>query len=94
MPSRCRPIGCKTAWNFSPRWIATWTRAGSRDYVERPDPLQRCQIVADKLLTGIMNNNETTAQFMAAYILTRMPGVIGVDVDTSGEIQNTQVLYA
>jgi len=66
----------------------------SRDYVERPDPLQRCQIVADKLLTGIMNNNETTAQFMAAYILTRMPGVIGVDVDTSGEIQNTQVLYA
>ena len=66
----------------------------SRDYVERPDQSQRCQIVADKLLTGIMNNNETTAMLMAAYILARMPGAIGVDVDTTGEIQNTEILYA
>jgi hypothetical protein len=31
---------------------------------------------------------------MAAYIALRMPGVLGVDVDASGEMQNTQLLYA
>ncbi len=66
----------------------------SREYVERPDPAQRCQIVADRLLTSIMNNNEATAAMMAAYIVTRAPGAIGADVDTTGEMQNTRLLYA
>jgi hypothetical protein len=66
----------------------------SRQFVERPDPLQRCQIVADKLLTSIMQENQATAMLMAGYIALRMPGAIGVDIDTSGEMQNTQVLYA
>jgi hypothetical protein len=66
----------------------------SRDFVECPDQLQRCQIVADKLLTGIQNGNEATAMLMAAYIVTRMPGAVGVDIDTSGEIQGTELLYA
>jgi hypothetical protein len=65
----------------------------SRDYVEQPDAVQRCQIVADKLLTSIMNNNETTAMLMAAYILVRMPSAVGVDVDTGGEMQGTELLY-
>ena len=66
----------------------------NREYVERPDSTQRCQIAADRLLTSIMNNNEATATMMAAYIVTRTPGVIGVDVDTTGEMQNTALLYA
>lgn len=66
----------------------------SREYVARPDRMQRCQIVADRLLTSIMNNNEATATMMAAYIVTREPGIIGVDVDTAGEMQNTELLYA
>lgn len=66
----------------------------SREYVERPDRMQRCQIVADRLLTSIMNNNEATAAMMAAYIVTCQPGVIGVDVDTTGEMQSTELLYA
>ncbi|MBI5612604.1 MAG: hypothetical protein HY942_06035 [Gammaproteobacteria bacterium] len=66
----------------------------SRDFVECPDQLQRCQIVADKLLTGIQNGNEATAMLMAAYIVARMPGAVGVDIDTSGEIQGTELLYA
>ena len=65
----------------------------SRDYVECPDQLERCQFVADKLLTNIVNQNETAAMLMAAYIIKRMPGVAGVDVDTTGEIQNTELLY-
>jgi len=66
----------------------------SRQYVEQPDAMQRCQIVADKLLTSIMQNNQATAMLMAGYIALRMPGSIGVDIDTSGEMQNTQLLYA
>jgi hypothetical protein len=66
----------------------------SRQFVERPDRLQRCQIVADKLLTSIMNDTHATAMLMAGYIVLRMPGVIGVDIDAAGEMQNTALLYA
>ncbi len=66
----------------------------SREFVERPDRLQRCQIVADKLLTSIMNDNQATAMLMAGYIALRMPGAIGVDIDAAGEIQNTELIYA
>ena len=66
----------------------------SRAFVERPDPLQRCQIVADKLLTSIMNGNQPTTMLMAGYIALRMPGAIGVDIDASGDMQNTVLLYA
>jgi hypothetical protein len=66
----------------------------SREFVERPDRLQRCQIVADKLLTSLSQGNEATAMLMASYIALRMPGAVGVDVDAQGEMQNTEVLYA
>lgn len=66
----------------------------SRQFVRQPDQLQRCQIVADRLLTGIMGGNEATAQLMAGYIASRVPGVVGVDIDDSGEMQNTELLYA
>jgi hypothetical protein len=66
----------------------------SREFVERPDRLQRCQIVADRLLTGLTQGNEATAMLMAAYIALKMPGAIGVDVDATGEMQNTEVLFA
>ena len=65
----------------------------SRQFVERPDRLQRCQIVADKLLTSIMLGNAATTMLMAAYIAMRMPGAIGVDIDTAGEMQHTVLLY-
>jgi len=65
----------------------------SREFVAQPDRLQRCQIVADKLLTGIMQGNESTVMLMAGYIALRMPGAVGVDIDASGEMQNTELLY-
>jgi len=65
----------------------------SRQFVERPDRLQRCQIVADKLLTSIMDRNHATAMLMAGYIALHMPDAIGVDIDASGEMQNTELLY-
>jgi hypothetical protein len=66
----------------------------SREFVARPDRLQRCQIVADRLLTSLSQGNEATAMLMASYIALRMPGAIGVDIDAQGEMQNTALLYA
>ena len=66
----------------------------SREFVARPDRLQRCQIVADKLLTSLAHGNQATAMLMASYIALRMPGAIGVDIDAQGEMQNTELLYA
>lgn len=65
-----------------------------REFVDRPDRLQRCQIVADRLLTSLTQGNEATAMLMAAYIALRVPGAIGVDIDATGEMQNTEILFA
>lgn len=66
----------------------------SRDFVPQPDRLQRCQIVADRLLTSLMQGNEATAMLMAGYIALRVPGAVGVDIDATGEMQNTELLFA
>lgn len=66
----------------------------SREFVAQPDRLQRCQIVAEKLLTSLHNGNAASAMLMAGYIAVRMPGAIGVDIDDAGEMQNTELLFA
>jgi hypothetical protein len=66
----------------------------SREFVARPDRLQRCQIVADKLLTSLTQGNEATAMLMASYIALRMPGATGVDIDAQGDMQNTELIYS
>lgn len=63
----------------------------SRTWIDAPDSIQRCQIAADRLYTALQNQNETLAQLMAAYILTRVPGVQRVVVDTAGEMLDTEV---
>ena len=65
----------------------------SREFVGSPDRLQRCQIVADRLLSSLTTGNEATAMLMAGYIALRMPGAVGVDIDAAGEMQNTELLY-
>jgi hypothetical protein len=64
------------------------------EFVERPDREQRCQIAANKLLTSLSAANETMVTLMAGYILSRLPGVSGVDIDTGGEMLNTRFHYA
>lgn len=61
----------------------------SREWVERPTQLQRCQIAADRLNTAINNRNETMVTLMAGYILAHMPQVRVVHIDTDGEMQET-----
>lgn len=65
----------------------------SRDWVESPDRLQRCQIVADKLLTALEKEHEKLGMLMAGYILSRAPDVEAVDIDIHGEIQNTSFTF-
>lgn len=65
----------------------------SRDWVANPDPVQRGQIVADKLLTALETENQKLGLLMAAYLLSRMPGLKGVELDTRGEIQNNRFLF-
>jgi len=64
----------------------------SREWVEKPDPTQRCQIVADKLMAALQADNPQMVSLMAAYIISRAPGVIGVRIDSSGEMQETELL--
>jgi hypothetical protein len=60
----------------------------SREWVASPDRLQRCQIVANKLLTALETENDKLGRLMAGYILARLPGVESVELDIQGEIQN------
>lgn len=64
----------------------------SRDWVESPDPEQRCQIAADKLLTAVETDNEKLLMLMAAYILHTMPGVKSVNIDISGDMNETDII--
>jgi hypothetical protein len=64
-------------------------RQMSKSWVENPDQLQRCQIAADRLFTSIHLNKKQTAIMMAAYIIDRMPEVKIIDIDTTGNMEET-----
>jgi hypothetical protein len=64
----------------------------SRQWVDKPSTMERCQIVADKLAMALNADNPQMVSLMGGYILTRMPGVKGVQVDASGEIQETEFI--
>ena len=63
------------------------------EFVESPDTAQRCQIAANKLLVSVSAQNQLLVQLMAGYILKRMPGIKTVDIDTAGEMLNTDFLF-
>jgi len=63
------------------------------EYVESPNTMQRCQIAANKLLVSVSAQNRLLVELMAGYILKRLPGVKVVDIDTSGEMLNTEFKF-
>lgn len=65
----------------------------SREWVDAPDRLQRCQIVADKLLSALEKENQRLGLMMAGYIVARLPNVEAVEFDLQGEIQNNQFRF-
>ncbi len=64
----------------------------SRQWVESPDRFQRCQIVADKLMVAHSEGNDIMVKLMAAYMLSRLPGIVGVRVNTEGEMTETELV--
>ncbi len=64
----------------------------SRSWVEKPDLYQRCQIVADRILGALHTENRKMVMLMSGYILSRVPHVEEVVVDTSGDITLTDVV--
>lgn len=64
----------------------------SRDWVDHPDPVQRCQIVGDKMLTAMHNDNRQMLLLLSAYVLARMPGVSAIRIDTNGEMLETELV--
>ena len=58
----------------------------SRKWVDSPDSEQRCQIVADKLLTALSNGNQQSSLLLAAYILKRMPQVRVIRMNVEGDM--------
>jgi hypothetical protein len=64
----------------------------SRFWVEKPDLYQRCQIVADRVLGAFHTENKKMLLLMAGYILSRVPQVQEVIVDTSGDITLTEIV--
>ena len=64
----------------------------NREWVDNPNTLQRCQIVADRLADAINNENETLSCLLAGFIVSRMPNVKEVRVDTDGEMAETEFI--
>lgn len=64
----------------------------SRTWVESPDTYQRCQVAADKVLGALHKDNRNLMMLWSGYILSRMPGVGEVVVDTKGDITETVIL--
>lgn len=64
----------------------------SREWVNDLSTVQRCQVVADRLLTAMENQNQPSAMLMAGYIMTRMPQIITVHINSDGDITQTQLL--
>jgi hypothetical protein len=62
------------------------------EWVEQPDLVNRCQIVADKLLNAAAGGNENLVLMMAAYILDRVPDAVEIIIDTGGEPFNTEIV--
>jgi len=66
----------------------------SRDWVQKPNAVQRCQIVADKILTAIEKKNSKTMSLFAAYILHKLDKVTAVDIATNGDMLDTVFEYS
>jgi len=66
----------------------------SRTWVENPDRVNRCQIVADRLLTALETDNQRLGMMMAGYILTRVPNVTGVRMNTEGDMLEHELILA
>ncbi len=62
------------------------------EYIENLTNTNRCQIAADKILQAVDTRNHNLLLLMAGYILKRLPGTTGINIDTNGEMLNTEIV--
>lgn len=62
------------------------------DYIHEPDLTQRSQIVAERLMLAIENQNDALRTAMAAYIAWRVPDIKELHIDTSGDPSLTEIV--
>jgi len=65
-----------------------------REWVEKPDPLLRAQIAANKLFTALENEDHKLGRLMAGYIVARFPNVDTVELKPAGETRDHQINLA
>lgn len=58
----------------------------SRVWVDNPNLEERCQIVADRILTALSNGKQEVGTLMAAYILKRAPTVRAIHMNIEGDM--------
>lgn len=60
------------------------------EFVSRMNDEQRAQVAANRLMVALEQGNAALTTAMAAYILSKLPDVVRVRVDTSGEPLETE----
>jgi hypothetical protein len=66
----------------------------SREWVQNPNQEQRCQIVGDKMLTAMHNDNQQLMVLLSAYVLARVPTARELRIDSNGEMLETELILA
>jgi len=66
----------------------------SREWVQNPNQEQRCQIVGDKMLTAMHNDNQQLMVLLSAYVLARVPTATELHIDSNGEMLETELILA
>jgi hypothetical protein len=61
-----------------------------KSFIASPTSIQRCQIIANRLLTALHTQNLASATLMSAYILHCLPTAYTVNLNTEGEADETQ----
>jgi hypothetical protein len=64
----------------------------SREWVDELSSDQRCQVAADRLLTAYEQDNKPSMMLMAGYILTCIPEIKAVRIDTTGDMTQTEII--
>lgn len=58
-------------------------------FIDNLSVIERCQIVGDRLLTALHNEQRAMTELMAAYLLHTLGDVSSVDLNTTGEIMDS-----
>lgn len=63
-----------------------------RYWIDKPDDFQRCQVVADKLVSAFYRHDKRNIYIMSSYILHKIPGAREVNVNTEMEMQDIEIV--